>query len=179
MIFIISSMPVNIHSTGLFYENRCTPRVLPQLDKAIQPSSLLVVMVAVTISIYNFIEKLPLVTWRLLLATAIIPLICLLAGALLCIIFRQKIPQTKTVAMVTSLQNTLLVATIIQTSYPVEKSSVMAVTLACLDFMTLGTMFALYVIHIALWVMWPMYRIRHDNVGISGISKSFSEKLVR
>jgi sodium/bile acid cotransporter 3/5 len=158
---------------------RCTPRVLPQLDKAIQPVSLLVVMVAVTVSIYNFMEKWPLVTWDLMLATTCVPVICLLLSSTACLVFKQKIPQLKTVAMVTALQNTLLTNALMQASFPVEVSSVMAVTTACLDMASLGILFLLYLMHIVLWVTWPVYRMNHDNIGISGISKSFSERLVR
>ena len=158
---------------------RCTPRVLPQLDKAIQPVSLLVVMVAVTIGIYNFMEKWSLITWRLLLASSSVPLVTLLIAVTLCAVAKQKVPQLKAVAISTCLQNTLLATTIIQSSYPVESSSVMAVTIACLDMMSLGGLFLLYLLHIVLWVVWPMYRMHHDNIGVSGVSKSFSERLVR
>lgn len=158
---------------------KCTPRVLPQLDKAIQPVSLLVVMVAVTVSIYNFMENWALITWDLIVATSCIPLACLIIGVALSAVSKQKIPQLKTVAMASALQNTLLTTTIIQTSYPAEVSSVMAVTIACLDLTSLGMLFLLYLLHIVLWVTWPVYRMNHDNNGISGISKSFSERLVR
>ena len=69
---------------------------------------------------------------------------------------------------------------VLQTFYPAEQQSLMTVALWCLDFMSLGIVFLLYVLHVILWVTSSTYRHQHDSSDVSGVaSTSFSEKLVR
>ena len=158
---------------------RCVKSNMQNLDKAIQPVCLLVAMIAVTVSISNLLHLWVHVTWQLLVACAMLPIGGFLIGIIVNAIFRQKLPQLKTVAVVTSIQNTLLAKVILQTSYPAEDSSLMAVTISCVEAMTLGLMLVVYIIHVFVWLASQQYRVSHDSVGISGLQCSIGERLVK
>ena len=152
---------------------------LQQLDKSLQPVCLLVGMIAVTVSISNLLHVWVHVTWRLLLACALLPVSGFLIGAVVNAIFRQKLSQLKSVAVVSSIQNTLLASVILQTSYPAEDASLMGVTVACVEAMTLALMLLAYIVHVIVWLSCPQYRRSHDSVGISGLHCSIGERLVK
>lgn len=150
-----------------------------QLDKAIQPVCLLVALIAGTVTASELSQRWVHVTWRLLVACAMLPVGGLLTGAVVNAIFRQKVPQLKSVAVVTSIQNTLLAKLILHTSYPAEDSSLMAVTMVCVEGVTLALMALLFLVHLVAWAASMPYRKSHDSVGISGLQCSIGERLVR
>ena len=148
-------------------------------DKSIQPVCLLMALIAGTVSVYNMLHIWVHITWRILLASALTTIGGLTAGIVVEVISKQRLPQLKTVATVTGIQNTLLATVILQISYPTEDSSLMAVTVVCIEAMTLLLMFASYFLHVVLWLAWPRYRMCHDNVGIGGLQCTIGETLVR
>ena len=74
----------------------------------------MVAIATVAISIYRFVGAWPLITCRLLIATALIPLVAIATSATVCLVFRQSVPRIKAVGVAVTLQNTLLTSAIIQ-----------------------------------------------------------------
>lgn len=158
---------------------RCSGHLFKRLDKAVQPCCLLVVLVSATVSIYGFMQQYPLITWRMLAASAVVTLAGSATGVMVTALFRLKVPQVKSVAMSMSLPNSLLASVLIHTTFTRQEASYMMVMVATLNFVSQTILFLYYVLHLVIWVTWTDYRIRHENVGISGASRSFAEKLVR
>ena len=120
-----------------------------------------------------------LITWRLVVSCSIISVAGVIIGCVATTIFQQKLPQVKTVGIVTSLQNTLLARVILQTSFPVADASLMVVTITCLEVMSQAVMILLYISHTGIWLYWPSYRSRHDSIGISSAHHSVGERIVK
>ncbi len=158
---------------------RCAPRRLFHLDNAIHPTCLLLTLTTATVSAYNVWQVWSLITWQLLVSTAMIPITGSLIGALATVIFRQKLSDVKAVALATGLQNTLLTTVILQTSYPAPDASLMNAAIVCLDFTSLAFMYVSYIAHLIVWATASKYRSLHDNVGLSGIYRTIAEKLVK
>ncbi len=158
---------------------RCSPRILPRMDRAILPTCALMLLVEIVINVINFNNMWELVTWRLLVGSSLVPVSGFVLGILTTATFKQKLPQIKTVSIVTAVQNTVLAKVIIQMSYPAADASVMAVTLSCVDFFTLALLVVTYLPHVCLWFCWPGYRHRHDHIGIGGLDHAIGETLVR
>ena len=158
---------------------RCTPRNLPNVDKAIQPTCLLLILVACTVRVHAVWHKVQLLSWRLMVGAGLVPLSGAILGGIATAVFRHKLPEVKTVAVVTALQNTLLATVILQTSFPPPDASLMGVAITCLEITSLGLMVVLYIAHVALWLGWARYRAMHDSLGLSGAYHSIGDRIVR
>lgn len=158
---------------------RCSPRLLPRMDRAIPPTCALMLLMEFVVTSVNFNHSCRVLTWQVAVASLLLPLGGCLVGMLLTFAFRQKLPQVKTVSIVSAVQNTVLAKVIIQLSYPAEDASLMIVTLNCVDFITMCLVFVAYLPHAILWFCWTPYRPLHTHNGIGGLDLSIGEQLVK
>jgi hypothetical protein len=158
---------------------RCVPKTLPHLDKAIHPTCLLVTLTAATVGSYSIWQVWSLVTWPLLIGSCFMSFIGCLIGALTMVTVKRKLSLIKTVSIATTMHNTLLVTIIQQTSYPAAQASIMHTTIVCIEWSSLCFMYLLYIIHLMTWTASPHYRSLHDSIGLSGVYKSIAEKIVQ
>ena len=87
---------------------KCGPASCQRLDRALPPACLLLVLLELAVRATSFAAIWDLVTWRLLAGSGLVPILGGILGTIGSATFRQELPQTKTVTIVTCVQNTLL-----------------------------------------------------------------------
>ena len=162
-----------------FLLQKCAPKALSAMDKAIHPTCLILTLTTSTVSVHSVWLIWDLVTWRLLIATVLVPIVGCMLGAFGSLIFRLKTPSVKTVAIATGLQNTILASILIHTSYPAPDASLMAITVVALEFTSLCFMYVLYIGHLVVWLVAPSYRNLHESLGVGGFYRSLAERIAK
>ena len=158
---------------------RCIPKSLPYMDRAIHPTCLLLTLTAATVASYSIWQVWSLITWPLMAGSCLFSITGCLVGGVSMFAIKRKLSLIKTVSIVTALQNTLLVTIFQQTSYPAPQASIMHTAVVCIEFSSLCLMYLLYVCHLILWTASPSYRHHHDNIGINGVYQSMADKIAK
>lgn len=78
---------------------RCIPKMSPKMDRAVQPTSLLVTFISITLATFNFWRVRALLSWDVLVSSALLPVSALALGAILTAALRLKITSAKAVML--------------------------------------------------------------------------------